>query len=288
MIAAAALALQLLNAAADRNGVPRALLIALCAQDDTDPEQLAQALRRTAEPLLKKYREDPHALDSWHEAVLLLHDDFQYAARAWQTLRDGLPGVLTPQETTPPWPNVPGLAEAANYSRGRELPVEVLVIHDMEGFYWQTQRHFAEPSTAASAHFSISGAGELVQHVPVGDTAWHAANWDLNSQSIGIEHEGFADQPFPDALYRASAALTRYLSDRFHIPQDRLHLIGHYEVPDPHHPGWFGGAAHHSDPCDAWQGESPGVPTWHNNTACRWDWDRWLKLVTHAPEEPAR
>ena len=41
--------------------------------------------------------------------------------------------------------------------------------------------------------------------------------------SIGIEHEGFVDNPawFTDAMYRSSAALTRYLCDKYGIPKDR-------------------------------------------------------------------
>jgi N-acetyl-anhydromuramyl-L-alanine amidase AmpD len=201
-----------------------------------------------------------------------------YASQVYAALRDGVPGLFAPQDFTLPFPLVaPPLLLAANYSEGRELPVEYLVIHDMEGSYEGTQLHFLSPDTLASAHFDVRGAdGEITQQVPTADTAWHAANWDLNSQSISIEHEGFAELIFPDALYRSSAALARFITDRFGIPKDRQHVIGHYEVPDPTHRGWYGGYGHHSDPCDAWAGE----PTWHNVSACRWDWERYMALLT--------
>ncbi len=74
------------------------------------------------------------------------------------------------------------------------------------------------------------------------DTAWHARSG--NPYSIGIEHEGYVDNPswFTDAMYRSSAALTRHLCDRHGIPKDRTHIVGHVEVPGNDHtdpgPNW--------------------------------------------------
>ena len=83
-------------------------------------------------------------------------------------------------------------------------------------------------------------------------------------------------------MYRSSSALTRWLCDTLHIPKDRVHIIGHYEIPDPDNAGWFGGAGHHHDPCDSWN----GTPTWHNNTACYWDWTHYMALVTGGGAPP--
>jgi hypothetical protein len=296
MLAEAALALTTLMSIADREGVPRPLLLAVSrveACGDADCARgRAAALRSRADFTFQQYADlSEHRLGDWHEAVMLSwpapdwRDAAAYAAQVYETLRDGVPGLLEPQDFTLPVPlRTPPLLLAANFSEGRELPLEYLVIHDMEGTYQGTQLHFLSPDTQASAHFDVRGTdGEITQQVPSADTAWHAANWDLNSQSIGIEHEGYAELIFPDALYHSSAALARFLTDRFGIPKDRQHIIGHYEVPDPFHPGWFGGRDHHSDPCDAWIGE----PTWHNNSACRWDWDRYMALLTgRAPLVP--
>src|SRR5581483_8554984 len=50
------------------------------------------------------------------------------------------------------------------------------------------------------------------------------------------------------AQLRGLAALTAWLCDRYGIPKDRSHIIGHDEVPDPYNPGQFGGSGHHQDP----------------------------------------
>jgi hypothetical protein len=48
---------------------------------------------------------------------------------------------------------------------------------------------------------------------------------------------------------------------RYRVPIDRRHLIGHNQVPDPLHPGLFGGVSHHTDP------------------GRYWDWSRYLDYV---------
>jgi hypothetical protein len=284
-------ALLVLTTLAGREGVPPPLLLAMNRVEGCDDAGCARnravTLRAEADFTFGQYRDlREDRLGDWHEAVMLSSPEpdwrgaAAYAAQVYQQLRDGVPGLFAPQDFTLPVPlSTPPLLLAANYSEGRELPVEYLVIHDMEGSYEGTQLHFLSPDTQASVHFDVRGAdGEITQQVPSADTAWHAANWDLNSQSISIEHEGFAEQTFPDALYRSSAALARFITDKFGIPKDRRHVIGHYEVPDPLHPGWYGGRDHHTDPCDVWAGE----PTWHNVSACRWDWDRYMALLTGA------
>ena len=172
-------------------------------------------------------------------------------------------------------------AASSNSSSGRSgFPVNTIVIHDMEGGYAGTISWFSNPASQVSAHYDVrSSDGQITQQVRDSDTAWHAGNFDVNQHAIGIEHEGFAHtgaQWYTEAMYKSSAALTRWLCDTFHIPQDRAHIIGHYEVPDPNHPGWFGGAGSHHDPCDSWAGS----PTWHNVSACAWDWNHYMALVT--------
>jgi len=85
------------------------------------------------------------------------------------------------------------------------------------------------------------------------DIAWHAGNWEYNTRSVGIEHEGWVDRPayFTDALYERSARLTAAVCDRYGIPKDRAHVIGHYEVP----------GSDHTDP------------------GRDWDWARYMRLV---------
>lgn len=139
-------------------------------------------------------------------------------------------------------------ASTSNYTvAGREsdFPINYVVIHVTQGSYAGSISWFQNPAAQVSAHYVFRSAdGAVTQSVREKDIAWHAGNWTYNTQSIGIEHEGFIDDAgwFTDAMYRASAALTRNLTTKYGIPRDRAHIIGHVEVP----------GATHTDPGPNW------------------------------------
>ncbi|MGV9212294.1 N-acetylmuramoyl-L-alanine amidase [Micromonospora sp. RB23] len=139
-------------------------------------------------------------------------------------------------------------ASTSNYtvaSRPGSHPVDRVVIHFAQGSYAGTVSWFQNPAAQASAHYTVrSSDGAVTQSVREKDIAWHAGNWTYNTQSIGIEHEGYVDNPawFTDAMYRSSATLTRSLATKYGIPRDRAHIIGHHEVP----------GATHTDPGPNW------------------------------------
>jgi hypothetical protein len=62
-----------------------------------------------------------------------------------------------------------------------------------------------------SAHYVVrSSDGQITQMVLEQDKAWHVGS--ENGYTVGIEHEGFVDNPtawYTDAMYNASALLTR-------------------------------------------------------------------------------
>jgi N-acetyl-anhydromuramyl-L-alanine amidase AmpD len=148
-------------------------------------------------------------------------------------------------------------ASTANYtasSRPSSYPVELVVIHVTQETFADTISLFQNPAHAAAAHYVVRSAdGAIDQCVREHDIAWHAGNWDYNTRSIGIEHEGWVDQPayFTTALYHASAALTAEICDKYGIPKDRNHIIGHSQVP----------GTDHTDP------------------GPNWDWVRYIRLV---------
>src|SRR5258708_21782950 len=148
-------------------------------------------------------------------------------------------------------------AAPANFSvasRPHDYPVDLIVIHDTEVTFAEAIRIFGDPTSQRSANYIVSARGRIAQMVPETDIAWHAGNWDYNTRSIGIEHEGFAWTPgtFTTAEYQASAHLAASICSRWGVPMDRQHVIGHNEVPDPNNPGLFGGADHHTDPGPYW------------------------------------
>ncbi|UNO44360.1 N-acetylmuramoyl-L-alanine amidase [Streptomyces sp. MST-110588] len=152
-------------------------------------------------------------------------------------------------------------ASPANYTaadRPAGYPVQLVVLHVTQETYADTVRIFQNPAKKVSAHYVLrSRDGYIGQCVREQDIAWHAGNWDRNTRSVGIEHEGWVDDPawFTEALYRQSARLTAAVCDRYGIPKDRRHIIGHAEVP----------GTDHTDPGDYW------------------DWAYYMKLVAAAP-----
>ncbi len=152
-------------------------------------------------------------------------------------------------------PASPSNFTAAN--RPTQYPINMVVVHVTQETYKDTLRLFQDPGHKAAAHYVVRSAdGHLAQCVKERDVAWHAGNWGFNTRSIGIEHEGWIDDPtwFTDVLYERSAQLTAAVCARYRIPVDRAHIIGHVEVPgtDHHDPGEY------------------------------WDWARYMELVVEA------
>ncbi len=148
-------------------------------------------------------------------------------------------------------------AAAANQTasnRPTSYPITHVVIHVTQETYADTLGIFQNPAKEVSAHYVVrSSDGNVAQCVRDRNIAWHAGNWTYNTQSIGIEHEGFVDQPewFTNAMYESSAALTASLCAAYGIPRDREHIIGHHQVP----------GSTHTDPGPLW------------------DWTRYIRMV---------
>lgn len=148
-------------------------------------------------------------------------------------------------------------ASPSNYTRSSRpsaFPVDFVIVHVAQQTFTETVDIFRDPAEQVSAHYVVrSGDGFVAQCVGEEHIAWHAGNWDYNTRSIGIEHEGWVDEPayFTHTMYERSARLTADICDRYGLPKDRAHIIGHHEVP----------GSDHTD---------PGV---------NWDWVRYIRLV---------
>lgn len=135
-----------------------------------------------------------------------------------------------------------------NYYLGRgSYQPEAIVIHIMEGTLAGTTSWFQNKASKVSAHYGIGRDGRVHQYVQETDTAWHAGRvrlptWSLirkknngtyinpNYYTIGIEHEGYAHSDWTDELYHASSELIRDICQRWQLPIDRDHIIGHREI----------------------------------------------------------
>ncbi|MBK7584739.1 MAG: N-acetylmuramoyl-L-alanine amidase [Myxococcales bacterium] len=131
-----------------------------------------------------------------------------------------------------------------NASRGA-AQINYVIIHTTQGSYAGTISWFKNSTSNVSAHYVVrSSDGQVTQMVDDADIAWH--DGCFNSQTIGIEHEGFVADPgkwYTEAMYKASAKLTRWLCDQYGIPKDRKHIMGHGEAPD---------CSDHTDPGSGW------------------------------------
>src|SRR5204862_7583397 len=103
------------------------------------------------------------------------------------------------------------LAAAQNYTHAqRKLrQIRFIVIHVSEGSFPGTVSWLRDPRAHASVNFVVSRTGAVQKLVPLHDIAWHAGNWAYNVRSIGIENEGYVDDPagFPLSEYKATATI---------------------------------------------------------------------------------
>lgn len=157
----------------------------------------------------------------------------------------------------------------ASADRPRDMDVRYIVIHDTELTYDDTIKLFTKPGGGSAAHYLLrSSDGAVTQFLRNSDVGYHAGNFWFNMHSIGIEHEGFAAEGarwYTDAMYEASARLVRHLAQRYDIPLDREHILGHDEI-------------------------SPAVAArtrnMHWDPGPYWDWARYFDLLG-APLEPS-
>lgn len=83
------------------------------------------------------------------------------------------------------------------FTRGRTRPIDRIVIHHNAGVNMSTERvrDLWNNEREASAHYQVEPDGTIGQIVHDRDTAWHAANADINARSIGIEHANISGPP---------------------------------------------------------------------------------------------
>jgi hypothetical protein len=137
------------------------------------------------------------------------------------------------------------------YFKGINRP-EAVVLHVMQG-YMSTARQWAIVGHyGASWHFSVGRDGSVMQHLDFEDGGYHAgigptrpngqptpeptwALWkgwgpNVNTYTIGIEHEGFSGDGFTVEQQRASRDLCRWLAADLGVPYDRDHFPPHADI----------------------------------------------------------
>lgn len=141
------------------------------------------------------------------------------------------------------------------------IRIDSIVIHDTETSYDAAINLFQQPGGNSAHYVMRSSDGAVTQMVPTKDLAFQAGNYSTNMHSIGIEHEGYAAHGgtwYTEAQYEATAELVRYLADRFGIPLDRQHILGHDNVAGP---------------------KSSLVSSMHWDPGPSWDWNHFMSLL---------
>ena len=110
---------------------------------------------------------------------------------------------------------------------------EAIVVHVVETDLAETARSF---------HYGIADNGEIQQYVEDEATAFHLgkiarSRWDLfkpgvdaNYYTIGIAYTSASNQPWSDKAYQANTDLIARIAQRWNLPVDRNHVVGHYEI----------------------------------------------------------
>ncbi len=171
-----------------------------------------------------------------------------------------------------------------------------LVIHDMEGYYWDSISYLNRCDTDtngtynvdSSVHYLVNGlqngsdgthsennptdpaAGDITQSVREQYYAWHAVC--LNKYSFGTEHEGFVSTPvwYTEPMYQASAGLQRHLATTYSMKMDRHHIVGHGEWQNPNWVLWM-------------SNNYPQITVTCNNhtdPGIYWNWGHFMSLIS--------
>ncbi len=119
------------------------------------------------------------------------------------------------------------------------VTVDTVVIHatalDTLG---EVIKHFANPESKVSSHYTIDRDGTVVSHVPEDRRAWHAGvsrmkdgRTGVNDFSIGIELVNLNDgsDPFPEQQIQTMRELLKLIIERHPVK----YIVPHYECAEP-------------------------------------------------------
>ncbi|MEP2919356.1 MAG: N-acetylmuramoyl-L-alanine amidase [Sulfitobacter sp.] len=121
--------------------------------------------------------------------------------------------------------------------RGGLTPTLVVLHYTAMNSAQAALERLCDASAEVSAHYLISGRGEVMQLVDEAARAWHAgvSAWqghdDINSRSIGIELDNRGTHPFSEPQMVALEELLRGIMSRWQIAPEGV--IGHSDIaPD--------------------------------------------------------
>lgn len=163
-------------------------------------------------------------------------------------------------------------APSCNYS-SRGVPVSAVTIHTIQGSYAGAISWSKNCSSNVSYHYVIrSSDGQITQMVRETDKAWHVGS--ENPYTIGYEHEGYVSNPawYTNAMYNASAALTRDVCNSGY----GISPLRTYYGPSSSGTNVLGA-------CTRIKGHQHYPNQTHTDPGQYWDWEKYYKLINNAP-----
>ena len=157
-------------------------------------------------------------------------------------------------------------ADSSNYSSRNGTVITDVCIHTVQGTYAGCISWFQNPSANVSAHYVIrSSDGQITQMVCESAKGWHVGS--ENAYTIGIEHEGFVNDPtwLTDSMYESSADLVKDITNS-----------GYGIPPLSAYKSTFQGVV---NVCYQIKGHVHFPNQTHTDPGVFWDWEKYYHLI---------
>ncbi len=156
-----------------------------------------------------------------------------------------------------------------NYSSRNGTNISAVTIHTTQGSYSGAISWAHNCNSNISFHYIIrSSDGQVTQLVHESDKAWHVGS--QNSYTIGIEHEGWVDNPiwYTQEMYNSSSLLTKdIINSGYGIPPYRTYFGASSSTLQT-----LGG-------CTKIKGHQHYSGQTHTDPGINWDWNKYYKLI---------
>jgi len=183
--------------------------------------------------------------------------------RRKNTLKDDTPYPMVADYSGAIWDPT-----TCNFSSRNGTAITHVTIHTMQGSYAGSISWFKNCTAQVSAHYMVRASdGQVTQMVSEADKGWHVGN--SNPYAIGIENEGFVDDPtwYTTALYNANAAIVRDIATRRGFDLKRAYAGAASAVVNPISDCWIV------------KGHQHFASQSHTDPGIHWDWKRFYELL---------
>ena len=162
---------------------------------------------------------------------------------------------------------------SCNYSSRAGTPISAVTIHTIQGSYAGAISWAQNCNANVSYHYVVrSTDGQITQMLYEADKGWHVGN--ANPYAIGIEHEGYVDNPawYTTALYTASADLTKDITQSGY----GINPLRTYYGPSSTGLNTLGS-------CTTIKGHQHFPSQSHTDPGINWNWEYYYQLINDTP-----